>query len=167
MRVMRLCGRICVQRRRTCSSSATNRVESSACTRGIPHHVSSRAPYGGAQPVTSVDDQAIDGCDHLNCSPFGKSDRATGSAGAIAVEGWAMDPNSTAPIEVHVYVGDTKAGKVLANVSRPGVDATFHRGAMFGYKTTVLPLPAVIGSVWMRSTRETVRTTASVAEMSQ
>ena len=110
---------------------------------GHPYYVSSWAPYGGAQPVTSVDDQAIDGCDHLNCSPFGTLDRATGSAGAIAVEGWAMDPNSTAPIEVHVYVGDTKAGKVLANVSRPGVDATFHRGAMFGYKTTV---PAAAGS---------------------
>ncbi|MFT4294645.1 MAG: CHAP domain-containing protein [Micropruina sp.] len=103
---------------------------------GHPYYIPSWAPYGGSKPTTAVDDTAIDNCDHLDCSPFGRLDSAIGGAGEVTIHGWAMDPNSTSPIDVHVYVADTYVGKSTANVERSDVDDAFHRGSAFGYRTS-------------------------------
>ena len=38
-------------------------------------------------------------------TPFGNFEAATASPGAITVSGWAIDPDTTNPIAVHIYVG--------------------------------------------------------------
>ncbi len=110
---------------------------------GHPYYVSSWDPFGGPQPAVDVDDNAIDTCDHLNCNPFGALDSAADAGDRIRVTGWAMDPNDTTPIGVHVYVDGTYAGAGIANRSRPDVDAVFHRGPTYGYNFTV---PAKVGT---------------------
>lgn len=73
---------------------------------GHPYYVGSWDPFGGQQPFLDVDDWAIDNCDHLNCSPFGFLDAATGAAGALTVTGWAFDPNAYGTAAtIHLYVG--------------------------------------------------------------
>ena len=73
---------------------------------GHPYYVGSWDPFGGQQPFVDVDDWAIDNCDHLNCSPFGALEAAQGTAGAVTVTGWAIDPNSaSAAVTIHLYVG--------------------------------------------------------------
>ncbi|MFT4218373.1 MAG: CHAP domain-containing protein, partial [Micropruina sp.] len=100
---------------------------------GHPYYIPSWSPYGGPQPYLDVDDTALDNCDHMNCSPFGKVDRVLPSAGQVTIEGWAMDPNSTDPVEVQVQADGNNLAKARASVSRSDVDAAFHRGVGFGY----------------------------------
>jgi len=57
-------------------------------------------------------------------SPFGSFDGATPTWGGVNVAGWAIDPDSTGPIEVHVYAGSAGA-PLLAGQSRPDVGAMF------------------------------------------
>ena len=66
-------------------------------------------------------------------SPFGSLDVATPRAGGITVGGWAIDPETTAPIAVHVYV-DAAGAATTADVSRPDVAAVYPAsGAGHGY----------------------------------
>ncbi|MET0859715.1 MAG: hypothetical protein ABW091_01675 [Microbacterium sp.] len=59
-----------------------------------------------------------------NKPPIGFFESASASADAIAISGWAIDPNSTGPIEVHVYVDG--AGKAYtADVSRPDIAVAY------------------------------------------
>lgn len=52
--------------------------------------------------------------------PFGALESATGVEGGVDVSGWAIDPDSGGPIEVHAYVGSVGV-PLVANVSRPDV----------------------------------------------
>jgi GH25 family lysozyme M1 (1,4-beta-N-acetylmuramidase) len=56
--------------------------------------------------------------------PFGSLDVVAGGAGRVSVAGWAIDPDTAAPIAVHVYVGAAATG-ITANGSRPDVGAVF------------------------------------------
>ena len=71
-------------------------------------------------------------------TPFGWLDVATGGPGNIRVAGWAIDPETAAPIGVHVYVDGAYAGAVTAAGSRPDVGAV-HRpyGPAHGFDLTV------------------------------
>lgn len=113
---------------------------------GHRYHVTSSDPYGGPQPYVDVDDWALDHCDHLRCEPFGHVDLVSGVHGGVRVAGWAMDPDSTQPVAMHVYADGTYLGAFTANESRPDVDAVFHRGASFGYDR-LLPLSAGMHSI--------------------
>ena len=104
---------------------------------GHPYYVGSWDPYGGAQPYVDVDDWAIDHCDHLNCNPFGSLDTGTDAGDRVRIAGWAMDPNTTDPIAVHIYVDDTYAGAGTANRPRSDVDAAYHRGDRYGFDFSV------------------------------
>ncbi|KQY59770.1 hypothetical protein ASD11_09540 [Aeromicrobium sp. Root495] len=108
---------------------------------GHRYYVPSWTPYGGPQPYVDVDDNAIDGCDHLACGPFGSLDQAVGGAEKISTVGWGMDPDSTDSIAVHLYVDDTYAGATRTGVVRQDVDDVFHRGTTFGFSTSLSAKP--------------------------
>jgi hypothetical protein len=58
----------------------------------------------------------------VNHAPFG--DVETSSApysGEIAVRGWTIDPDTSAPLEVHVYVDGMSTTSATANIDRPDV----------------------------------------------
>ena len=85
------------------------------------------------------------GCANVNPppgAPMGILDSATGVAASggspagIAVSGWAFDPDTSSPIDVHLYWG-TGATPVTANASRPDVDNVYHRGPNHGFTARV------------------------------
>lgn len=70
-------------------------------------------------------------------NPFGNIELLQAKPGQIAVAGWALDPNTTSSIAVHVYVGATGI-PVTADANRPDVAAAYPgRGAAHGYSATV------------------------------
>ena len=74
---------------------------------------------------------------HLTVDPVGALDQATLTGGSIDVSGWALDPSTTSPIAVHVYV-DGAAVALTANGSRPDVEAAFPGlGSAHGYSATI------------------------------
>lgn len=76
-------------------------------------------------------------------SPFGSFDVAVGGAGLVTVGGWAMDPDSTDPIQVHVYAGSVGTA-VTANGARPDVGTAFPGfGDNHGFSASVPANPGV------------------------
>ncbi len=59
-----------------------------------------------------------------NTSPVGNLEGVTGVKGGVSVAGWALDPDTTSPIQVHLYV-DSAALALTADGSRPDVAAAF------------------------------------------
>ena len=58
-------------------------------------------------------------------------------ADGIRVSGWAIDPNTPDPIEVHVYVG-TAGTPVLADRARPDLASVYPTaGTSHGYDVVV------------------------------
>jgi hypothetical protein len=79
-----------------------------------------------------------------NRHPIGSLDVAQRVPGGVAVAGWAIDPDTAAPIDVHTYVDDVFAGATSAGTSRPDVGAVFPRyGANHGYAATYAIAPGV------------------------
>lgn len=80
----------------------------------------------------------------INCTdvttsrhPFGFLDAVQPVAGGVMVNGWAIDPDTTGPVEVHTYVDGAFAGSTMAGISRPDVGAVFPRhGPNHGYSAT-------------------------------
>ena len=62
-------------------------------------------------------------------TPFGAVDAITPSYGHVVVDGWAVSPDWTGPVDVHVYVGPA-ATATTANLPRPDVNAAY--GGFFG-----------------------------------
>jgi GH25 family lysozyme M1 (1,4-beta-N-acetylmuramidase) len=58
-------------------------------------------------------------------NPFGSLDGVARAPGRVTVWGWAIDPDTTAPIKVHVYVNNVFRGEVTANRSRPDVGGAY------------------------------------------
>jgi hypothetical protein len=57
-------------------------------------------------------------------NPIGRLETATVSSRAVAVTGWALDPDTpTAPINVHVYVDGRATRALTANVARADIGA--------------------------------------------
>jgi hypothetical protein len=74
-------------------------------------------------------------------SPFGSLDAVTPSVGAVFVDGWAIDPELTGPIDVHVYV-DTTGTVLRADQARADVGVVYPAfGQVHGYGASV-PAPA-------------------------
>ena len=70
-------------------------------------------------------------------SPFGSLDSVVGGAGSLTASGWAIDPDTADPIQVHVYV-DGGAVVTTADRSRPDVGAAFpSAGPNHGYSSTI------------------------------
>lgn len=83
-------------------------------------------------------DHTLLGCPTVNvlppgaAPPFGYLDVVERSNGTVRIAGWAIDPDTNAPIDVHIYVGATGT-PVTANLSRTDVDAAFRQGDRHGY----------------------------------
>jgi hypothetical protein len=74
-------------------------------------------------------------------APFGAVDAITGTFGGVRVAGWAIDPDTSASIDVHVYV-DRAGGSLTADASRPDVAAVFPSyGSRHGYDRLVAASP--------------------------
>ena len=77
----------------------------------------------------------------VNGLAYGRVDEAAATSGGIRVRGWAIDPNTTAPIGVHVYVDHVRQAVLTANGSRPDVDAVYKMGVAHGYETVIPAAP--------------------------
>lgn len=86
----------------------------------------------GSNPALACRDVTV-----RNAAPFGSIDVARGTAGGVVLRGWALDPDTTAPIGVHVYVDGRAALALTANASRPDVGRAHGRGDAHGFDTTV------------------------------
>jgi hypothetical protein len=75
-------------------------------------------------------------------SPFGVLDSLTVGKGTITVGGWALDPETTSPIQVHVYVGG-QGTALVADKPRPDVDAAYGKGPNHGFSATLAAAPGV------------------------
>jgi hypothetical protein len=75
--------------------------------------------------------------------PFGSLDLARGTPGGVLVGGWAIDPDTSASIQVHVYV-DSAGAALVASGSRPDVGAAFPGyGSSHGFGATLAAAPGI------------------------
>ncbi|NMM35508.1 MAG: hypothetical protein HHJ13_16240, partial [Phycicoccus sp.] len=93
----------------------------------------------GTNPLLACKTVTVD-----NPTPVGILDVAVAgpSSGTISVSGWAMDPDTSAPINVHVYVDHTPT-ILTADGYRPDVAAVYRNGDRHGFTAT---LPATDGT---------------------
>ncbi|MDY7526663.1 hypothetical protein [Cryobacterium sp. 10C2] len=72
-----------------------------------------------------------------NGNPFGFVDGAVAVMGGIQIGGWAIDPDSTSPIEVHVYV-DGVGTRTVADNARADIGNAYPGfGSAHGFSATV------------------------------
>lgn len=76
-------------------------------------------------------------------APTGALDEATRSGPTTAtIRGWALDPDTAAPVDVHVYVDGRPGGVVTARGTRGDVASAYPGwGAQHGYTVTVQATP--------------------------
>ena len=71
------------------------------------------------------------------CAPFGNVEAVGGVPGGIAVTGWAIDPDSSSPTDVHVYV-DGVGTAITADLTRNDIGSAYPQyGASHGFSTTI------------------------------
>jgi len=74
-------------------------------------------------------------------SPFGAFVSASRVPGELIVRGWSIDPDTTAPIPVHIYVDGIGRANITANGPRPDVAAIYPAyGPDHGFSHTVTGL---------------------------
>ncbi|MBX9243459.1 hypothetical protein ICW40_01400 [Actinotalea ferrariae] len=77
-----------------------------------------------------------------DASPIGWIDSVSATSGSVTASGWALDPDTDQPINVHMYVDGVSAG-FIADTPRPDIQALFGKGERHGFTTT---MPAAAGS---------------------
>jgi hypothetical protein len=78
----------------------------------------------------------------VNGDPFGHLDVVTTSAGKVTAQGWAIDPNTKAPIQVQMYVDSAAHALTWANLARPDVGRAYPAaGPNHGYTLTMPTTP--------------------------
>jgi hypothetical protein len=89
---------------------------------------------------------ALIGCRNVSVAggnPAAALDRTSSAPGGVNVKGWAIDPDTAAPIDVHVYVDGVFTAAAAANASRPDVGVFFAGyGNDHGYDVSVGGLAA-------------------------
>jgi hypothetical protein len=65
-------------------------------------------------------------------APIGNFEAAAAAAGGATVSGWALDPDTTQPISVHIYVDSTSAA-YIADKPRADVAAAYGLGDRHGF----------------------------------
>ena len=74
--------------------------------------------------------------------PMGSLDLASGQAGGVHIGGWSIDPDTTGPVQVHVYIDGRWTAALTASAERDDVAAVFPAyGAMHGFDS-IVPLNA-------------------------
>jgi len=76
-------------------------------------------PYGTTNPQLGCASVTVPG------DPFGSLDGVTSIPGGVRARGWAVDPDTSSPIAVHVYVDGAWAGATTADASRPDIAAAY------------------------------------------
>ena len=67
-------------------------------------------------------------------TPFGYLDSATMSPSGVVMSGWTIDPDTSAPIDVHLYRDNVFLGGFRADADRPDVGAAYPAsGSAHGY----------------------------------
>ena len=75
-------------------------------------------------------------------SPIGNFESAVVSSTGTALTGWALDPDVTDPVAIHVYVNGIKVREYVAESSRPDVGAVYPGyGDKHGFSVTI---PAIV-----------------------
>jgi len=69
--------------------------------------------------------------------PFGAIDSAIPASYGIRMRGWALDPDTSNSISVHVYMDDKRVASFSANKSRTDLDRTYHLGNNHGFDFTL------------------------------
>ena len=70
--------------------------------------------------------------------PRGSLDAVIGQAGDARVIGWSLDPDTTGPVTVHLYVDGRWFAAIPANTNRADVGAAYAGyGSAHGYDTTL------------------------------
>ena len=90
--------------------------------------------------VGAVGGNATLGCRTVTVpgNPIGSLDTVVASGGTLRLGGWALDPDTAASIDVHVYVDGAKKAVVAATESRKDIAAAFpFFGALHGYSVSV------------------------------
>ena len=77
----------------------------------------------------------------MNGTAIGALDSVVATSGKITLTGWALDPNTSAPIAVHVYAYGEGAQSLTANLSRTDIGRIFGKGNLHGFSGTVNALP--------------------------
>jgi SpoIID/LytB domain protein len=75
-------------------------------------------------------------------NPVGNVDQLVADVGGARLFGWSIDPSTTDPVEIHVYVNGGWGGSYRADASRPDVEAAYPGfGANHGFNIYLaLPL---------------------------
>jgi GH25 family lysozyme M1 (1,4-beta-N-acetylmuramidase) len=74
----------------------------------------------------------------VGANPFGNLEAVSRSGGVATVSGWVIDPDSQAPVDVHVYVNGGWGGLVAAGSRRPDVGNVYPwHGADHGFSLQV------------------------------
>lgn len=69
-----------------------------------------------------------------NSAPFGNIDAAVRVPGGAQLQGWALDPDTSASVQVHAYANGKLVGYGTASGNRPDIDAAFPGyGAAHGF----------------------------------
>lgn len=90
---------------------------------------------GSAATATTVAGSAKAAVSH---QPFGHYDRLAQIPGGFAIAGWAIDPDTTAPINVDIYVDGRGAKRVLADRARLDVARRYPgHGVNHGFAVTL------------------------------
>jgi hypothetical protein len=76
----------------------------------------------------------------VNQLPTGFFDAVTANAGTVTATGWALDPDTNDPIQVHVYV-DGASAAYTADQSRPDIAAAFGKGDRHGFTASATTTP--------------------------
>jgi uncharacterized protein YkwD len=90
--------------------------------------------------VGAVGGNATLGCKVVTVpgNPIGSFDALTASGGTLRLAGWALDPDTQASIDVHVYVDGIKKAVTPANTPRADIGAAFpFFGAAHGYALSI------------------------------
>jgi hypothetical protein len=75
-------------------------------------------------------------------NPFGSLDGVATGPGRVKLSGWVLDPDSDAPVTVHVYIDGRWGGQTVADLPRPDVGAAYPGyGPARGFELT-LPVTA-------------------------
>ncbi len=77
------------------------------------------------------------GITDFSTTPIGFLDASTRGVGTITASGWTVDPTTTGPIPVHIYVDGVGTAITTANLARPDVGAAVAgAGTDHGFATT-------------------------------
>jgi hypothetical protein len=104
----------------------------------VPNQSGSLCAY--AINSTGNGNNPLVGCKFVNTNPIGSMDGAGRWGGGVRVRGWTIDPDTTAPVPVHVYVDGRSVAALTANNPRADIGALFSAYSASHAFDAVVPL---------------------------